>query len=127
MDNLILNLLDTHMFKSHEHLLEILPLIEESTHRLDNPTATNTWLLTPVTPGGKTPLDYLETRQYSIFRGFLLRKRIGREVFRPLALSMRVYRELPLGEIEDAPGQLRPRAWIDEDEIGVSGTDGEEV
>ncbi len=127
MDNLILNSLDIHKFESHEHLLEVLPLLEEAIERLGSPTATNTWLLTPVSPGGKKPIDYLETRQYSIFRGFLLRQRTGREVSRPLAPSKRVYRELSREEVEDARERLKPRAWIDEDDIGVSGLEGKEV
>jgi hypothetical protein len=113
MDNLILNLLDIHKFESHEHLLEVLPLIEETTQRLVSPAATKTWLLTPLSPGGKTPLDYLAARHYSIFRGFLLRKRTGQEIFRPLAPSKRVYRELPRGEIEDALERLRPPICIE--------------
>lgn len=95
MDDLILNSLDNHKFESHEHLLEALPLLEEAIERLGSPTATKTWLLTPVTPGGKTPLDYLTAWQYTIFRGFLLRVRTGQEAFRPLKPSNRIYRERP--------------------------------
>jgi hypothetical protein len=50
MDNLILNSLDIHKFESYELLLEVLPLLEEATQRLGGPTATNAWLLTPVSP-----------------------------------------------------------------------------
>ncbi len=62
-DNLILNSLDIHEFESREHLLEVLPLLEEATQRLGSPTATNTWLLTPVSPGGKKPIDLLFARK----------------------------------------------------------------
>ncbi len=127
MDNLILNSLDIHKFESYELLLEVLPLLEEATQRLGSPIATKTWLLTPISPGGKEPIDYLETRQYSIFCGFLLRQRTGQEVFRPLVPSKRVYRELSRAQVENARERLKPRAWIDEDDIGVFGMDGEEV
>ena len=127
MDNLIFNSLDINKFESHEHLLEVLPLLEEATQRFGSPTASKTWLLTPVTPGGKTPLDYLAARQYTIFRGFLLRVRTGQEAFRPLKPSNRIYRERPPEEIKTALERLNPRAWIDEDDIGVSGLVGKEV
>ena len=108
MDDLILNSLDINNFESHEHLLEVLPLLEEATQRLGGPAATKTWLLTPVIPGGKTPLDYLAERQYTIFRGFLLRVRTGREAFQPLKPSNRIYRERPPEEIKAALECLNP-------------------
>jgi transcriptional regulator with XRE-family HTH domain len=113
-----------------EHLLEVLALVEEANQRLGSPGATNTWLLTPVSGGGKKPIDYLSEREYSIFRGFLLRVRTGREVFRPLAPSNRVYRERSREEFEDALERLRPRAWIDDerdDDMDAPGTDNEEA
>ncbi len=114
MGNLILNSLDIHKFESHEHLLEVLPLLEEAIERLGSPTATNTWLLTPVSLGGKTPLDYLAARQYTIFRGFLLRVRTGREAFRPLKPSNRIYRERPPEEIKAALERLNPSMCIED-------------
>jgi len=104
-----------------EHLLEVLSLMEEAAQRLGSPGATNTWLLTPVSPGGKKPIDYLAAREYSIFRGFLLRVRTGREVFRSLAPSNRVHQERSREEVEDALERLRPRAWRDEDDEDASG------
>jgi len=107
-----------------EHLLEVLPLIEEAVKRLGNPSSTSTWLLTPVSPGGKKPIDYLAAREYTIFRGFLLRVRTGRETFRPLTPSNRTYKERSPEEVKDALERLRPRVWRDDD---LSDTDGEEV
>jgi transcriptional regulator with XRE-family HTH domain len=98
-----------------EHLLQILPLMEEAAERLGSPNAMNNWLLTPISPGGKKPIDYLASRQYSIFRGFLLKVRTGREIFRPLPSSSRVHQEISREEAEDARERLRPRTWIDED------------
>ena len=99
-----------------EHLLEILPLMEEAAHRLGSPQAVSNWLLTPVSPGGKKPVDYLQEKRYAMFRGFLLRARTGKEKFHPLPLSNRVHRERPREEFEDALEQLRPRAWINEED-----------
>jgi len=102
-----------------EHLLEVLSLIDEVVGRLGSPGATNTWLLTPVSPGGKKPIEYLSTRQYNTFRGFLLRVCTGQEMFRPLTPSRLVYRERPREDIEDELERLRPRAWIDEDDKDI--------
>jgi DNA-binding transcriptional regulator YiaG len=107
-----------------EHLLEVVSLVEEAAQRLGSPSATNTWLLTPVSPGGKKPIEYLSSRQYNTFRGFLLRVHTGREMFRPLTPSSRVYKERSPEEVKDALERLRPRAWRDDD---LSDTDGEEV
>jgi len=93
-----------------KHFLEVLPLIEEAAHRLGNPNATDTWLLTPVSSGGKKPIDYLAERKYSIFRGFLLRVRTGREIFQPISPSNRIYKERSPEEVNDALERLRPRA-----------------
>src|SRR5712671_2360408 len=95
---------------------ELLVLMEEATQRLGSPSAANAWLLTPVSPGGKRPIDYLAERQYTIFRGFLLRVRDGQEMFRPLAPSNRKYKERSPQEFKDALERLRPRSWRDEDE-----------
>ncbi len=114
MMNDILNSLDISKFESYEHLLEVLPLLEEATQRLGSPTATKTWLLTPVTPGGKTPLDYLAARQYTIFCGFLLRVRTGQEAFRLLKPSNRIYRKRPSEEIKAALERLNPPICIED-------------
>ncbi|HLQ30148.1 MAG TPA: helix-turn-helix transcriptional regulator [Ktedonobacteraceae bacterium] len=102
-----------------EHLLEVLPLMEEAAERLGSPNAMNNWLLTPISPGGKKPIDYLAMRQYSIFRGFLLQVRTGREIFRPLPSSSRVHQEISREEAEDTRERLRPRAWRDEDDVDI--------
>jgi hypothetical protein len=102
---------------------ELLALMEEATQRLGSPNAVNAWLLTPVSPGVKRPIDYLAERQYTIFRGFLLRERVGQEMFRPLAPSNRIYKERSPEEVKDALERLRPRAWRDEDEEYQSSQD----
>ncbi len=104
-------------------LLDALPYLEEAAQRFGSPSAMNTWLLTPVSPGSKKPIEYLSTRQYNTFRGFLLRVRTGQEMFRPLTPSRLVYRERPREDIEDALERLRPRAWIDEDDEDISQVD----
>jgi len=99
-----------------EHLLEVLSLVEEAAQRLGSPGATNTWLLTPVSPGGKKPIDYLTAQQYNTFRGFLLRVRTGQETFRPLTPSNRTYQKRSPEEVKDSLERLRPRAWRDRDD-----------
>lgn len=109
-----MNSLDIHNFESHELFLEVLPLLEEATQRLGSPAATKTWLLAQVSPGGKTPLDYLAERQYTIFRGFLLHVRTGQEAFRPLKPSNRIYRERPPEEIKAALERLKPSICLED-------------
>jgi transcriptional regulator with XRE-family HTH domain len=106
-----------------EHLLEVLPLMEQAAQRLGSPHDTSTWLLTPVSPGGKKPVDYLTEREYALFRGFLLRVRTGQEKFRSLTPSNRIHKERPSEEIESALKQLRPRAWRDDEDIVPSDAD----
>jgi hypothetical protein len=98
-----------------ECLFEALALVEDANQCLGSVGATNAWLLTPVSPGGKKPLDYLAEREYAIFRGFLLRIRTGHEVFQPVPCSKRVYRERSQEEFEDALERLRPPIWRDEE------------
>lgn len=110
-----------------EHLLEVLPLMEEAARRLGSPNTISIWLLTPVSPGGKKPVDYLAAREYSIFRGFLLRVRTGQEMFRPLTPSNRKYKERSPEEIKAALERLRPRARGDDENMDLSDTEDEDV
>jgi hypothetical protein len=102
-----------------KHLHEILLLIAEATQRLGSPEAANTWLLTPVSLGGKKPIDYLIVGEYSVFRGFLLSVQTGHEVFHPLTPTNRVHIERSREEFEDALERLRPRAWESEEDSDV--------
>jgi hypothetical protein len=100
--------------RHHDHMLEILPLIEEAVQRLGSPEVVSTWLLTPVSSGGKKPIEYLVERHYDLFRGFLLHQRTGKEQFRPLKPSNRVFKPRKREEVEDVREQLRPHTWYDE-------------
>ena len=103
-----------------EHLLEVFSLIEQAAQRLGSPHATRTWLLTPVSPGGKKSVDYLAEREYALFRGFLLRVRSGQEMFRPLTPSNRIHKERSPEEINAALERLRPRVWRDDEDVFLS-------
>lgn len=97
-----------------EHLLEVVPLVEEAVRRLGTPDAVGAWLLTPVSPNGKMPIEYLATRQYAIFRGFLLRCRTAQERLRPLPPTKHPHLMRSREEVEDVRERLRPRMWRDE-------------
>ncbi|HLG63251.1 MAG TPA: hypothetical protein VKY19_15035 [Ktedonosporobacter sp.] len=101
--------------RHRDHLLEIQLLIEEAAQRLGSPEAVSTWLLTPVSPGGKKPIEYLATKQYDLFRGFLLHQHTGKEQFRPLKPSRRLFKPRRREEIEDVREQLRPHTWYEDD------------
>jgi transcriptional regulator with XRE-family HTH domain len=98
--------------ESHrEHLLEVLPLVEEASQRLGSSSAVSSWLLTPVSSGGKKPIDYLKARQYSAFRGFLLQVSTGREILRSFIQPDRTRFERSKQDIEYGLERLRPTAW----------------
>lgn len=99
-----------------EQLLEILSLMEEAIQRLGTPSAVSNWLLTPVSSGGKKPIEYLKAQQYSAFRGFLLQVRTGREAFRPYTQPSRVRFERSKEDIEYGLERLRPNTWKEEAE-----------
>jgi len=101
--------------KHRDYILEILPLIEEAAQRLGSPEAVSTWLLTPISSGGKKPIEYLTEKHYDLFRGFLLHQRTGKEQFRPLKPSRRVFKTRQREDIEDVREQLRPHTWFDEE------------
>lgn len=97
------------------HLFEVLSLMEQAAQRLGSPHATSTWLLTPVSPGGKKPIEYLSSRQYTTFRGFLLYGHSSEELFRPPTPLKYPYQERPREEIEDELVRLNPGARFEED------------
>jgi len=105
-------------FRSWKHMLEMLSIIEEATQHIGSSSATNTWLLTPVFPGGKKPIDYLAEGEYATFHGFLLRTQTSHgSMFHPLTTpSSRVHRERSPEQREAMREHLRSRAWRDEDD-----------
>lgn len=65
------------------HFFAVVTCMDEAAERFPDPAAFCHWLLTPVSPGGKIPLELLQAQQYSAFRGFLLRQNV-RQWPRPL-------------------------------------------
>ncbi|MBI4493095.1 MAG: hypothetical protein HY690_09935 [Chloroflexi bacterium] len=100
-----------------EHLLEALALVEEAAHRLSDPRATGDWLLTPVSPMGRKPIDLLAAREYETSRGFVLRLPVGQQRARLLPPSRRAHRRLSREAVDDALARLRPRASIADAEL----------
>ena len=107
---------DSPLRETHrEHLLEVLSLMEEAARRLGNPGVLSAWLLSPVSLAGKKPVEYLSSRQYDTFRGFLLRQGADQNFLRPPAQLGITYRERPREEIEDELARLHPGILLDED------------
>jgi transcriptional regulator with XRE-family HTH domain len=101
--------------RHREHLLEVLPLVEEALRRTGTPNALSSWLLTPVSPGGKKPVDYLSSRQYNTFRGFLIRYGANQTLLSPPVSLGITYRDRPREEVEDEMARLHPAILLDED------------
>jgi hypothetical protein len=57
----------------YSHLLEVLSHVRDISARVAGVADVAAWLRTPVSPGGRTPLDYLRDQRYTAFRGFALR------------------------------------------------------
>lgn len=60
---------------TREHLLEVAKLIEEASTRFGGSRELSSWLLTPVSPGGRTPFELLKEGRAASFRGFSLRSK----------------------------------------------------
>ena len=106
--------------RHREHLLEVLPLIEEALQRLGSTSPLNTWLLTPVSPGGKKPIEYLSSQQYNTFRGYLLRQGMDQNLLRPPIPLKYPYLERTREEVEDELERLNRGFLLDEDYSEVS-------
>jgi hypothetical protein len=72
-----------------QHLVEVLAHVKDAERRLAPKADIAAWLRTPVAPGGPRPLDYLQQRRFSTFRGLVLRERsAGVELKAPLPSSL---------------------------------------
>jgi transcriptional regulator with XRE-family HTH domain len=100
--------------RHRDYILEVLPLIEEAAQRLGSPEAVSMWLLTPASSEGEKPIEYLAEKRYNLFRGFLLHQHTGKEYFRLLKPSGRVFKLRTREDVEDIREQLRPHTWYDE-------------
>jgi len=98
-----------------EHILEVSVLIQEVHYRLGHEEEVSKWLLTPTSPGGKKPIDYLIERQYAVLRGFLLHRRTDRrEQCTALYPSGRIFQERPREEVEEVLERLRPGSCLED-------------
>ncbi len=59
------------------HLLEAVAHMKDAKRKLPASVDVAVWLRTPVSAGGKSPLDYLQEQRFSTFRGLLLRAKAG--------------------------------------------------
>ena len=105
-----------------DHLLRVLSLVEEVAEHFGSGDRSATWLLAPVSPEGRTPVEFLRHRQYATFRGFLLRVPIEHRLMRRPA-GPRRSRQLSPAEFEDALERTSPRAWR-EDFLNTTDTQG---
>ena len=72
-----------------QHLVDVLTHIKDARRRLPSSIEHTAWLRTPISPGAKTPLDYLRERRFSVFRGLVLRATSANmELDKPIPLSL---------------------------------------
>jgi hypothetical protein len=60
-----------------QHLVEVVAHVKEARQRLPPSTDFTAWLRTPISPGAKSPLEYLREARFSVFRGLVLRTASG--------------------------------------------------
>jgi len=70
-----------------QHLVDVLSHMKDAQRRLPPTIDLAVWLRTPVSPGGRTPLDLLEQKRFATFRGLLVRARSA-ETAPPLPLPL---------------------------------------
>lgn len=56
-----------------QHLVDVLTHVKDARKRLPASIEFTAWLRTPISPGAKTPLEYLREARFSVFRGLVLR------------------------------------------------------
>jgi hypothetical protein len=88
----------------YNHLLEVLSHVRDVSGRVAAVADVAAWLRTPVSPGGRTPLDYLRDQRYTAFRGFALRAASGQMA---LGVPRPALRETNLGADERAAARRR--------------------
>jgi len=58
-----------------QHLLDVLTHVKDAEKKLPSSIDFTAWLRTPISPGGRNPLDLLERKRFSTFRGLIVRAR----------------------------------------------------
>jgi hypothetical protein len=71
-----------------QHLVDTLIHIKDAKQRLPSSIELGSWLRTPISPGGKTPLGYLRERRFTVFRGLILRAASTSIALTPVASSI---------------------------------------
>lgn len=99
-----------------QHLLDVLAHVKDAQRKLAPSIDMPAWLRTPISPGGRTPLDFLQQRRFSTFRGLLLRwKSASIHLTSPLPSAL-MARPLGRAEFAAARERISPSPRIDEDE-----------
>jgi hypothetical protein len=98
-----------------QHLVDTLTHIKDARQRLPSTIDLASWLRTPISPGAKTPLDYLRERRFTVFRGLILRAASTSMGLTPVASSIPA-RALTREERAVERERLSPSPRIDDDE-----------
>jgi hypothetical protein len=98
------------------HLLEVLVHVRAVSEKLAGITDLSAWLRTPVSPGGKSPLDYLHEQRFTAFRGFALRATSGRMNLGAPRPALRGESTLDVDERAAARRRINPTPWYAEND-----------
>jgi len=100
-----------------ERLLQVLALVREASSRLGGRSpAVRTWLLTPLWPGGSTPLQLAMDRNYRALSGAILGIAGAQPSYRLVNPLGSTHRPPSPAELEDRLDRLRPHTITMEDD-----------
>lgn len=97
------------------HLMEALNHIKDAKKKLDGIVDLSTWLRTPISGGGKSPLQYIKDQQFSVFRGLVVRARSPVSGFSQVKAPT-IQPSLSTFERRLARERLSPSAQIEDDD-----------
>lgn len=99
-----------------QHLVDMLAHVKDARRRLPSSVDIAAWLRTPISPGAKTPLEYLRDLRFNVFRGLVLRQAsVG---LAPTVTSVLPSRQMTRIERAIAHERIAPHPRVEDDEKG---------
>ncbi len=97
-----------------QHLVDVVTHVKDARQRLPSSVDFAAWLRTPISPGAKTPLEYLREARFSVFRGLVLRA-ASAGLAQPVASTI-PSRPMSRTERAIARERISPTPRVDDDE-----------
>jgi len=98
-----------------QHLVNVLAHVKAARQQLATVVDFTSWLRTPISPGAKTPLDYLRVSNFNVFRGLVLRASAAQFTSAPLR-SVIPEQKMSAAERVALRERISPSPRIEDDE-----------